>query len=121
MPVYSQRQVGITFACVLEDITDPDAPADYDPKTAADPDAPRLSLLFRRPDGLVIAKPGTRASRANDDPGGDENDNNIHWTSTPDDPLIAGYPGRWARSAQAVAADGSVVVASPEWIPFTVV
>ena len=121
MPVYSQRQVGITFACVLEDITDPAAPADYDPKAPADPDAPRLVLLFRRPDGLVVEKPATRARRDPQDPGGAENDNNIHWTSTPDDPLIAGYPGRWSRSAKAVSADGTVVVASPDWLPFTVV
>ena len=121
MAVYSQRQVGITFHAVLEDITDPSAPAPYDPLNADDPAAPRLVMLFRRPDGLVLERPATRADRTGADPKGAANDDNISWTSTPDDPLIAGLPGVWHRTARAVSPDGQTVVESPDWLRFEVV
>ena len=120
MAVYSQRQVGVTFTCVLQDITNPDAPADYDPGNANAPDAPALYMVFRRPDGSITTRRAHRASRAVDDPGGDANDDDIVWTTTEDDPLLDGWPGVWHRSARAVSADGLVVIESPDWIKFVV-
>ena len=120
MPVYSQRQVGIRFTAVLEDITDPSMPSDYDPGDPG-PDASRLLMVFRRPDGLAIERTAVRARRDPDDPDGADNDDTIAFTTTADDPLIAGYPGIWHRTAQARTEDGTLTLASPEWLAFTVV
>ena len=120
MAVYSQRQVGVRFAAVLEDITDPDAPADYDPGDAG-PAAPALFMVFRRPDGSVIERPAARSRRDADDPAGAANDDTISYTTTAADPLIAGRPGVWHRTAEARAADGTTIVASPDWLAFEVI
>ena len=120
LPVYSQRQVGIRFTAVLEDITDPDNPVDYDPGDAG-PAAAELLMIFRRPDGLQVERTAVRARRDNLDPDGTANDDTIAFTTTAADPLIAGYPGVWHRTAQARSNDGSTVLASPDWYPFTVV
>ena len=120
MAVYSQRQVGIRFAAVLEDITDPAAPADYDPGDAG-PNAAGIFMLFRRPDGSVVERPASRARRDAEDPDGAANDDTISYTTTAADPLIAGEPGVWHRTAEARSADGTVVVASPDWLAFEVI
>ena len=120
MAVYSQRQVGIRFSAVLEDITDPDNPDDYDPGDAG-PNAPALVMVFRRPDGYITERGASRSRRDAEDPDGAANDDTITYTTTADDPLIAGYPGVWHRTARARMADGTIVVASPDWIAFEVI
>lgn len=118
VPVYSQSQAGIRFPAVLENIDLPASPSEFDPQDASSPHAAVLYVDFRRPNGSVVTRHGVRSDRSPSDPDGSDNDNEISWTSSTADPLIAGIPGIWHYRARAVS--GTAQVTSPDWIRFEV-